>query len=111
MLGERTHPGQGRRSQAMGDYRRRFLLPRRWLDDLRVAAVGVRKGVRRIAGSVGLIGLAVIVVGAVWILGGTFDRLLTDTIQQATPQTDNSVDAIGAAIGECWPARPWPVSH
>ena len=76
---------------------------RRWrlatLDDLQVAAVGVQKRVRWIAGSVGLIGLTIIVLGAIWIFGGAFDRFLTDAMDQATQTTGNPIDDLGAAIG------------
>jgi len=76
---------------------------RRWrlvtLDDLRVVAVGVRKGARWTAASAGVIGLAAIVGGVLWIFAGPLDRFFSDTVQQATPETDNPVDAIGAALG------------
>lgn len=56
------------------------------LDDLKVAAVGVRPRTRRLTAAIALIALISVVLVAYWLYGGSFDRFINQTADDMASQ-------------------------
>lgn len=68
------------------------------LDDVQVAPLGVKGGIRWVSISIGIFAILVVILSIVWVFGGGFEEILSGVMNQQMEAAENPIAGIVTAM-------------